>query len=88
MTTQNKERLIALCRKRGMNDADILREILSGVYGSHRRELGVELGLLLGLSASEALRLAFGAGLLPSVHPPRKPGRGTPPDKGPENTSE
>jgi hypothetical protein len=87
MTTQSKQRLIEMARKRGMADAEILREVLGGVYGSRRRELVVEWGEALGLTASDALRLAYSVGLLPSVHPPRKPGRETPPDKGPGSTS-
>jgi hypothetical protein len=87
MTTQSKQRLIEMARKRGMTDADILREVLGGVYGGRRRELVVEWGEALGLSASDALRLAYSVGLLPSVHPPRTPGRGTPPEKGPGSTS-
>jgi hypothetical protein len=87
MTTQGKQRLVEMARKRGMTDADILREVLSGVYGSRRRELVVEWGVELGLSSSDALRLAYSVGLLPSVHSPRKPGRETPPDRDPESTS-
>ena len=70
-----------------MSDAEILHAVLQGVYGNRRRELVVEWGEALGLTASEALRLAYSAGLLPSAHPPRKQGRETPPDKDPGNTS-
>jgi hypothetical protein len=88
MTTQSKQRLIEQARRRGMSDAEILQVVLQGVYGKTRRELVVEWGGLLGLSASDALRLAYSAGLLPSAHPPKKQGRGTLQDKDPENTSE
>lgn len=68
----NKIRLIKAAREAGMSDAEILREVLGGEYGSERRrKLVVEWGALLGLSASEALRLAHVSGLLPSAHPPR-----------------
>jgi len=88
MTTQSKQRLIEQARRRGMPDAEILHTILQNVYGNRRRELVVEWGELLGLSVSDALRLAYSAGLLPSAHPPKKKGRETPPDKDPGNTSE
>jgi len=58
-----------------MSDAEILTEILRGVYGpNNRRKMVVEWGALLGLSAPDALRLACDTGLLPSSHPPRTPG--------------
>jgi len=87
MTTQSKLRLIEQARRRGMSDAEIFHIILQGVYGNRRRELVVEWGELLGLSASDALRLAYSVGLLPTAHPPKKRRRETLPDKGPENTS-
>lgn len=72
MSLANKLRLIKAAREAGMSDADILREVLGGEYGSERRRrLVVEWGELLGLSASEALRLAHACGLIPSAHPPR-----------------
>jgi hypothetical protein len=76
MTTQSKRMSIASAREAGFSDAEILREVLANVYGSNiRRELVVEWGELLGLEASEALRVAHAAGLIPSVHPPRKGGK-------------
>jgi len=72
MSLANKLRLIKAARKTGMSDTDILREVLHGEYGSERRrKLVVEWGEVLGLTASEALRLAHASGLLPSAHPPR-----------------
>jgi hypothetical protein len=76
MTTRSKQMAIASAREAGFSDAEILREILGNVYGSNkRRELVVEWGELLGLEASEALRVAHAAGLIPSAHPPRKGGK-------------
>ncbi len=76
MTTQSKRMAIASAREAGFSDADILKEVLSGVYGSNeRRKMVVEWGEMLGLEASEALRVAHAAGLIPSVHPPRKGGK-------------
>jgi hypothetical protein len=67
---------IASAREAGFSDAEILREVLANVYGSNkRRELVVEWGELLGLTASEALRVAHAAGLIPSAHPPRTGGK-------------
>jgi hypothetical protein len=72
MSLANKLRLIKAAREANMSDADILREVLANEYGSERRrKLVVEWGELLGLSASEALRLAHASGLIPSAHPPR-----------------
>ena len=72
MSLANKLRHIKAARETGMSDAAILREVLSGEYGSERRRrLVVEWGQLLGLSVSEALRLAHACGLIPSAHPPR-----------------
>jgi hypothetical protein len=64
---------IAAAREAGFSDVEILKEVLANVYGSNeRRKMVVEWGALLGLEASEALRVAHAAALLPSVHPPRK----------------
>ena len=76
MTIQSKRMAIASAREAGFSDDEILKEILGNVYGSNkRRELVVEWGGLLGLEPSEALRVAHAAGLIASVHPPRKSGK-------------
>ena len=75
MSTANKIRLIRAARAAGFSDTEILGEILKGEFGSERRRtLVIEWGELLGLSASESLRLAHAAGLIPSAHPPRGAG--------------
>ena len=75
MSTANKIRLIRAARAAGMSDTDVLKEVLGGEYGSERRRtLVVEWGELLGLTASESLRLAYAAGLIASAHPPRGEG--------------
>ena len=72
MSNASKHRLIRAARDAGFSDADILREVLRGVYGSEkRRQTVVEWGELLGRTPSEALRIAHAAGLIPSAHPPR-----------------
>ena len=69
----DRKRLIASAREAGFSDAEILREVLRGEFGGdQRRQLVVEWGELLELDASSALRAAFEAGLIPSVHPPKK----------------
>jgi len=76
MTTESKRMAIVSAREAGFSDAEILKNVLSNVYGGNkRRELVVEWGELLGLEASEALRVAHAAGLIPSAHPPRKGGK-------------
>lgn len=50
MSLANKIRLIKAARKIGLSDAEILREVLAGEYGSERRRgLVVEWGELRGL---------------------------------------
>jgi hypothetical protein len=72
MSLASKLRLIKAAREAGMSDTEILKEVLGGEYGNERRRiLVVEWGELLGLTSSEALRLAHASGLIPSAHPPR-----------------
>jgi len=72
MSTANKLRLIRTARELGFSDAEILREVLSGVYGGEtRRRMVVDWGELLGRSPSDSLRIAHAGGLIPSAHPPR-----------------
>ena len=83
----DRKRLIATAREAGLSDAEILREVLRGEFGGNeRRRLVVEWGEQLGLDPSSALRTAFEAGLIPSVHPPKK--GGTLPGTGRETSSE
>ena len=82
----DRKRLIATAREAGFSDEEILREVLRGEYGGdQRRRLVVEWGELLELDASSALRTAYEAGLIPSVHPPKKGGRQ--PDRDRETSS-
>jgi hypothetical protein len=76
MTTHSKRMAVTSARKAGFSDAEILKEVLANVYGGNeRREMAVECGALLGLEASESLRVAHSTGLIPSAHPPRKGGK-------------
>ncbi|GAC1690575.1 MAG: hypothetical protein PVS2B2_28630 [Candidatus Acidiferrum sp.] len=72
MGTANNLQLLRAAREAGFSDVEILREVLRGIYGSEkRRTIAVEWGELLGKTPSDALRIAHGAGLIPSAHPPR-----------------
>jgi len=72
MGRREQQKLIKAARDTGMTDREILESVLRGVFGGNeRRKMVVEWGELLGLEPSDALRLAFEAGLIPSVHPPR-----------------
>jgi hypothetical protein len=76
VTTQSKRMAIAAAREAGFSDAEILKGVLANVFGGNqRRQLVIEWGELVGLNASEALRVAHAAALIPSVHPPRKKGK-------------
>jgi hypothetical protein len=77
--TSDRELLIGKLRQLGFSNEKILATILCGEYGGNpRRELILEWGAALGLEASEALRIAQQAGLIPSVHPPRGTKAGKP----------
>ena len=82
MTAQTKLRLIEQARRRGMTNAEVLHTVLQGEFGNRRREIVVEWSEVLGLSPTDALRLAYAAGLLPSAHPPRTKEREKPHGKG------
>jgi hypothetical protein len=69
---KGKLAMIAMARKANWSDAQILTEVLANEYGpEHRRELVVEWGEYLGLSASDALKLAQSVNLIPTSAPPR-----------------
>jgi len=63
---------IALARKVGWSDADILKCALANEFGpNERRKLVVEWGEHLGLEATQALHIAQNAHLIPTSAPPR-----------------
>lgn len=75
-------------REIGWTDAEILRSVTRIVYGANRRkEIIVEWSEALGLQASDALRIARTANLIPTAAPPRGSVREKPPRKTPERTS-
>jgi hypothetical protein len=62
---------IAMARKAGWSDGDILRVALANVYGAtERRELVVEWGKYLGIETSAALQLAQREHLIPTAARP------------------
>lgn len=83
MSVESIKAKIAMARKLGWSDADILRVALTNVYGAtERRELVVEWGRHLGLETSDALQLARAEHLIPTSAPPRsKHPRQKPPQK-------
>lgn len=72
MSISERRKLIKAAHEAGWDDRAILETVLRGVFGGNeRRKMVVEWGELLGLEPSDALRIAFAAGLIPSVHPRR-----------------
>jgi hypothetical protein len=64
--------LIAMARKIGMDDGEIMKCILANELGAtRRRQLIVEVGELLGLDAKNALQLGKAKHLIPNAAPPR-----------------
>jgi hypothetical protein len=63
---------IAMARKIGWDDAEILRIALANEWGpNRRREIVVEWAEYLGLEPTQALRIAQSAHLIPTSAPPR-----------------
>lgn len=80
---------MALARKSGISDVDILKAVLTNVPSGNRRRREVVLwGSILGLTENEALKIARGANLIPSTHPPQKAKSEKPPGKDRENVDE
>ena len=81
MSAESIKAKIAMARKLGWSDTEILKVALANVYGATaRRALIVEWAKYLGLESSEALRLAKEAHLVPTAARPRsKKKEGTPP---------
>jgi hypothetical protein len=72
MSAESIRAKIAMARKLGWSDGEILKVALANVYGAtERRELVVEWGNHLGLDPSDALQLARAEHLIPTSAPPR-----------------
>jgi hypothetical protein len=70
----NEERklLIELARINGMSDIQIFRRAITGVLGAdNRKRIIIQWGELMGLRASEALRIAQQGGLVLTRRPPK-----------------
>lgn len=88
MSLAERKAAIAMARKNGWTDAEILKCMLQGEYGGNdRRKLIVELAADLGLEPSEALRIARGVNLVPTTALPRKTSAEKLPHKSPRKTS-
>ncbi len=83
---------IAMARKLGWSDGEILKVALANVFGATaRRKLIIEWGEYLGLESNDALRLAQSEHLIPTVAPPRSSSDSTaqkPPRKNRETADE
>jgi len=89
MSRIGQERLVALARKSGMSDVDILKAVLTNVpSGNQRRREVVLWGSILGFTENEALKIARAANLIPLTHPPQKAKSEKPPGKDRENVDE
>lgn len=67
MSAESIKAKIAMARKLGWSDGEILRTALANVYEpTPRRKMVVEWGEYLGLEASDALRLAQREHLIPT----------------------
>lgn len=70
----NAERklLIDLARMKGMSNGQIFRKVITGVLGTdNRKRIIIQWGKLMGLEASEALRIAQRAGVILTSRLPR-----------------
>ncbi len=73
LTPKEKKAAIEMALEGGMEPAEVFKAVTANVYGAtERRKLIVEWGARMNLEASEALRIAHAAGLIPSAHPPRE----------------
>lgn len=76
MTAETLKALIAMARKDGMDDGEIMKCVLANEMGAtHRRQLIVEVGELLGLDSKSALRLGKAKHVIPNAAPPRSPSK-------------
>ncbi len=72
MSKESIKAKIAMARKIGMSDGEILRVAVANVYGpTKRRELIAEWAEYLGLEVSDALKLAQFEHLIPTPARPR-----------------
>ena len=73
LTPKEKKAAIEMALEGGMEPAEVFKAVTANVYGAtERRKLIVEWGAKMKLEASEALRIAQAAGLIPSSHAPRE----------------
>jgi hypothetical protein len=88
MTSFAKSATVAMARKRGWTDEEILKHLVMRVYGSGaKKQLIVDWAEALGRTPSEALQLARRANLISTSSLPRGSGPGKPLRKTPESDS-
>ena len=88
MTSFAKSATVAMARKRGWTDEEILKHLVMRVYGTEaKKRLIVEWAEALGRTPSDALRLARRANLISTSSLPRESARDKPPRKTPESGS-
>lgn len=80
LTSSEKKGAIDAALKGGMEPAEVFKAVLQGVYGvTERKRVVIEWGEKMGLDASEALRIAQAATLIPTKRPPRAKSQEKPP---------
>jgi hypothetical protein len=84
LTPQEKKGAIDAALKGGMEPAEVFKAVLQNVYGlNERKTLVLDWGKRMGLEASESLRIAQAANLIPTTRKPRASGEEKPPRKTP-----
>jgi hypothetical protein len=77
-----RKALIGLSKLSGMSDTQILRKIVTGVRGADNRKLLIiQWGKVMGLDASESLRIAQKSGLILTKRMPKFDCRSLPLDR-------
>jgi hypothetical protein len=88
MTSFAKSATVAMARKRGWTDEEILKHLVMRVYGTEaKKQLIVEWAEALGRTPSDALQLARRANLISTASMPRGSGPEKPQRKTPGSNS-
>jgi hypothetical protein len=88
MTSFAKSATVAMARKRGWTDEEILKQLVLRVYGTEaKKQLIVEWAEALGMTPIDALQLARRANLISTSSLPRASASEKPRRKTPESNS-
>jgi hypothetical protein len=72
-TDSDRKALIELAHMKGMSDGEIFRHIVIGVLGNEKRtQIVIQWGELMGMKATQALRIARNAGVVLTGRRPKK----------------